>query len=83
MNLAIRAARDEVAQQRLLTAATELAGRFENAGLPVLVARLQSAQARDPDIRAMQQRENLADILEALVAATAPKEAGKRSKREG
>lgn len=56
--------RDGRAQQRILRAATELADRLGVA--PTVLEQLKT-QRGDPAVRAMQQREAIADLLEALV----------------
>ncbi len=67
MRVTIRAARDQSAQTRILAAATTLARRF---GLsPELLQNIQ-VQRGDPAVRAMLEREAIADLLETLVDAT-------------
>lgn len=67
MDVSSFAKRDADAQRRLLTAVTKLSERF-NMGEQSL-----AVQAKDPLVKAMVQREKLADVLEALVVATEPK----------
>lgn len=71
MGPAIRAAREQVAQERLLAAAEQLAGRF---GLHAQHEALTAARqgVRDPLVAGLFQREAIADLLEALLAATEP-----------
>ena len=72
MDVSSFAKRDAVAQQRLLAAVTVLSERFG------LGEQSLTVQAKEPAIKAMIQREKLADVLEALVIATEPKpKAGK------
>ena len=72
MDVSSFAKRDAIAQQRLLTAVTVLSERFG------LGEQSLAVQAKEPAIKAMLQREKLADVLEALVIATEPKpKAGK------
>jgi hypothetical protein len=67
MRVTIRAARDQSAQTRILAAATTLAERF---GLsPELLQNIQ-VQRGDPAVRAMLERESIADLLETLVDVT-------------
>lgn len=70
MRTSILAARDETAQKRITAAAGTLADRFD---LAECVTRLAAAQSRDAAVEAMQQREVIADLLEALITATEPK----------
>jgi len=67
MDKSIRAARDQVAMERILSASTVLAGRFE-LQLPDM-----PTTGRDKQVLAMQQREAVADLLERLAEATEPK----------
>jgi len=76
MHIGARAARDQVAQERAIAALAVLAERH-GIDAPDL-----TVQARDPLVRAMMQRERIADALEALVAATEPKPAPRRRKSE-
>lgn len=71
MGPAIRAAREQVAQERLLAAAETLAGRF---GLQAQHAALAAVRTgvRDPLVAGLFQREAIADLLDALIAATEP-----------
>lgn len=75
MDPGIRAARDQVAQETMTRVLAVLAERFEFA-MPDL-----RVQARDPQVRAMLQRERLAAALVDLEEATAPKPA-RRKKTE-
>jgi hypothetical protein len=68
MEISILAARDAIAQARIIAAAEALAKRYDLAQNVVAVP----GNVRDPKVRAMQQREQLADLLEAVVAV-APK----------
>lgn len=67
MDVSSFAKRDAIAQQRLLTAVTVLSERFG------LGEQSLTVQAKDPLVKAMIQREKLADMLETLVVATEPK----------
>jgi hypothetical protein len=68
-----RAVRDAAAQERLLAAADVLAGRFDLAAQhEALVAARTGPAARDPLLAALFQREAIADLLDALLAATEP-----------
>jgi hypothetical protein len=71
MGPAIRAAREQVAQERLLAAAETLAGRFD---LQAQHEALAAARIgiRDPLVAGLFQRESIADLLDALLAATEP-----------
>jgi hypothetical protein len=71
MGPAIRAAREQVAQERLLAAAETLAGRF---GLQAQHEALAAARTgiRDPLVAGLFQREAIADLLDALLTATEP-----------
>jgi len=69
MHPGARGARDQVAQDRIVQAAKVLAARF---GCHEQSAALVTVQAHDPLVRAMLQRERVADLLEALVTATEP-----------
>jgi hypothetical protein len=71
MGPAIRAAREQVAQERLLAAAETLAGRFD---LQAQHEALAAARIgiRDPLVAGLFQREAIADLLEALLAVTEP-----------
>lgn len=68
MRLATRAARDDVAQKRIVTAIEVLTERFD------LDAELMQGRMRRSDAatRAMLQREQIADLLEAVIEATEP-----------
>lgn len=68
MHPGARGARDQIAQDRIVQAARQLAGRF---GCDQEAGALVTVQAHDPLVRAMLQRERVADLLEALVVATA------------
>lgn len=67
MDVSSFAKRDADAQRRLLAAVTVLSERFG------LGEQSLSVQAKEPLVRAMIQREKLADVLDALVIATEPK----------
>jgi hypothetical protein len=71
MNQAILAARLQQAHARTLAAAEVLADRY---GLHEAHEALRAAGHKDPQVRALRQREAIADLLEALVdaAATGP-----------
>lgn len=76
MEIGIMAARDATAQARIIAAAEALAARLgiENGVVAV------PSNVRDPRVRAMQQREQLAELLEAVVAAMpAPRKAAKEA----
>jgi DNA uptake protein ComE-like DNA-binding protein len=64
VKLAALAAREEVAVKRIVAAMQKLGEQF---GLDV--SPLEAVQARDPRIRAMKQKEVVADLLEQLVDA--------------
>ncbi len=70
MQLGILAARDQVAQEKIIAAANTLAQRF---GLDMTV-NPRRINGRDPRIGAMEQREEVAALLEALVGKTTPPE---------
>lgn len=61
--------RSDAAHLRILEAATTLT---ERAGLPAAREALVAARDRDPQVSRMQEREAVADLLEALVAARRP-----------
>ena len=67
MDVSSFAKRDADAQKRLLAAVAVLSLRFG------LGEQSLTVQAKDPLVKAMIQREKLADVLEALVVATEPK----------
>lgn len=67
MDIAIQAARNQVAQSRMFAAAEVLAERF---GLHAQVEALRAVRSNEPDIFALAQREALADLFEALVSAS-------------
>lgn len=67
MDVSSFARRDADAQRRMLAAVAVLSERFG------LGEQSLSVQAKEPLVRAMIQREKLADMLEALIAATEPK----------
>lgn len=67
MDVSSFAKRDADAQRRLLAAVAVLSERFG------LSEQSLSVQAKEPLVRAMIQREKLADLLDALVIATEPK----------
>ena len=67
MDVSSFAKRDADAQKRLLAAVAVLSERFG------LGEQSLSVQAKEPLVRAMIQREKLADVLDALVIATEPK----------
>lgn len=67
MDVSSYAQRNAVAQNRLLAAVAVLSERFG------LSEQSLDVQAKDPVIRAMIQRERIADMLDALVIATEPK----------
>lgn len=69
MDIAIHGARTQAAHERILAAAAVLAERFAVADP---AAALRDARHADPAIATLFQREATADLLEALVAATAP-----------
>jgi hypothetical protein len=69
MDIAIRAAHEQIASERILAASAILADRF---ALPELGAALAAAGHRDPSIDALFKAEATADLLDALVDATAP-----------
>jgi hypothetical protein len=71
MGPAIRAAREQVAQERLLAAAEILAGRFDLQAQHEALAAARRG-IRDPLVAGLFQREAIADLLEALLAATEP-----------
>ncbi len=66
-------ARDQRAQERMVRTATTLAERF---GVVMPSTLLAAVQAKDPAVKAMFQREAVADLLERLVDATAMKTYG-------
>lgn len=76
MDTGIRAARDQVAQETMTRVLAVLAERFEIA-MPDL-----RVQARDPQVRAMLQRERLAAALVDLEEATKPAPKAARRKTE-
>jgi DNA uptake protein ComE-like DNA-binding protein len=65
MQLSILATRDAKAQQRIVIAAEKLAKKF---GIEANVT-VRPGRAKDPRVAAMQQREEVADLLEALLGA--------------
>ncbi len=69
MDKGIRAARDQVAMERIVAATAILADRLklDVVGIPIA--------GRNREVLAMQQREAVADLLEAVVNATKPKRA--------
>ena len=67
MDVSSFAKRDADAHKRLLASVTVLSLRFG------LGEQSLAVQAKDPLVKAMAQREKLADMLEALVIATEPK----------
>lgn len=67
MRTTIRAARDHSAQSRILAAATTLAERF---GLSSELLQNIQVQRGDPAVRAMLEREAIADLLDTLVDVT-------------
>ena len=67
MDVSSFAKRDADAQKRLLAAVAVLSVRFG------LGEQSLSVQAKEPLVKAMIQREKLADVLDALVIATEPK----------
>ena len=67
MDVSSFAKRDADAQKRLLAAVAVLSERFG------LGEQSLSVQAKEPLVKAMIQREKLADVLDALVIATEPK----------
>lgn len=67
MDVSSFAKRDADAQRRLLAAVAVLSERFG------LGEQSLAVQAKDPLVKAMIQREKLADVLDALVIATEPK----------
>jgi hypothetical protein len=67
MRVTIRAARDQGAQIRILAAASTLAERF---GLSQELLQNIQVQRGDPAVRAMLEREAIADLLETLVDVT-------------
>jgi DNA uptake protein ComE-like DNA-binding protein len=69
MERGILAARDATAQARIMSAAAQLGARF---GLDEQAERVASATARDALVRNLFQREAVADLLEAVVAASEP-----------
>jgi hypothetical protein len=71
MGPAIRAAREQVAQERLLAAAETIAGRFDLQAQHEALAAARRG-IRDPLVAGLFQREAIADLLEALLAATEP-----------
>ena len=78
MRKAILAARDMRAHERIVKAAAELA-EIKGLDAPKL-----GVQARDKAVRAMRQREAVADFLEALLAAEKrPKPRRKRTAKDG
>jgi len=76
MKLAILAARDGRAQQRMIDATTELA---KNNGLDVPKLRI---QARDKPVRDMLQRETIADFLDNLLSAEKSRKPAVKQKRQ-
>ena len=76
MEIGIMAARDAMAQARIIAAAEALAARLSIENGVVAVP----GNVRDPRVRAMQQREQLADLLDAIVAAMpTPRKAAKEA----
>lgn len=71
MGPAIRAAREQVAQERLLAAAETLAGRFNLQAQHEALAAARTG-IRDPLVAGLFQREAIADLLEALLNVTEP-----------
>jgi hypothetical protein len=71
MGPAIRAAREQVAQERLLAAAETIAGRFDLQAQHEALAAARRG-IRDPLVAGLFQREAIADLLNALLAATEP-----------
>lgn len=67
MDVSSFAKRDADAQKRLLAAVAVLSERFG------LGEQSLSVQAKEPLVKAMIQREKLADVLDALAIATEPK----------
>ncbi len=65
MQLLILAARDGRAQQRIVAAAEKLADKL---GIEATVT-VRPGRAKDPRTAAMQQREEVAELLEAVLAA--------------
>jgi hypothetical protein len=71
MSPGVRAAREQVAQERLLAAAETLAGRFDLQAQHEALAAARTG-IRDPLVAGLFQREAIADLLEALLTATEP-----------
>ena len=65
MHPRILASRSDAAQARILAAAQQLAAR---AGLEGAAEKIAAAKDRDPQVSRMQEREAIADLLEALCA---------------
>ena len=70
MRVAQRAKRDHMAQGRLVAAAEKLAKEL---ALPAELVKAVQVQRGEPEVRAMLQREALADLLEAVVGQVVPK----------
>ena len=70
MQLGILAARDQVAQEKIIAAANTLAQWF---GLDMTV-KPRRINGRDPRVGAMEQREEVAALLEALAGKAIPPE---------
>lgn len=70
MDVGIRAAKDQRAQERIIAGALLIAERF---GIdPALAEAVRKAQGRDVAVVAMKQREAIADLIDAIVVLTEP-----------
>lgn len=76
MHPTILAKRNAIAQSRLVAATQTLAERFS---LPT--GESVPASVREPAVRGMLERESMADLLESIAQATAPKPKPKRAPR--
>lgn len=77
MDKGVLGARNQRAQARIIAAASILAERF-GLGEQSLVV-----QQRDPAVKALLERERVADLLEALVAAVPAKKRGRPRRAQG
>jgi len=78
MKLSAMAARDAIAQKRLLAAAEALAGRM---GLAAELVAALAVRARDRRVAAVLQREAVADLLEGIEAVAQARDAARAKAR--